>query len=128
GGIVIGDSKAGTVTMTNANITGNNAGTNGGGVYVKIGTFKMDNSAISKNTATSNGGGVYVGNGGNVSSVFVPATFTMTNGTIYGTGAGDLANTAAIGGAALFKTAKGVATLNDTDQGTAELKIDGNIP
>jgi hypothetical protein len=66
---------AGTFTMTDGIIGGNNFNSTGGGVYVDGGTFEMYDGTISGNQAT-NGGGVYVhGNGG---------IFTMKGGTIGG--------------------------------------------
>ena len=54
--------------MTGGTITGNSAGHDGGGVYVKNGSFTMTGGTISGNTAGSgcNGGGVYADINANV--------------------------------------------------------------
>ena len=96
GGVFV--QSSGTLEMKgNAAISGNTATTSGGGVYVYIGTLTMeDNAAISGNTATTNnGGGVYMDGG----------TFTMTGGTIGGSGTAD-ANTAVSGGGVYVIAAK----------------------
>ena len=70
----------GTLTLWNGDITGNNAVSNGGGVYVSSGsTFTMNGGTITKNDAGSSGGGVYVSSG---------STFAMNGGTIAGNNAG----------------------------------------
>ena len=96
GGVDIG---FGTFNMYGGEITGNKAA-KGGGVYVAgsstVNTFNMYGGTISGNTAqddedTQNdgaGGGVYIESG---------SAFTMTGGTIGGTGTGE-ANTATSGG------------------------------
>jgi len=69
----------GTFTMNGGTISGNNAGTSGGGVHVNGGDFTMNNGSINGNTVSGSGGGVYVSNG----------TFTMNDGVISGnTGGG----------------------------------------
>ena len=54
--------------MTGGTITGNSAGHDGGGVYVKNGSFTMTGGSITENTAGSgcNGGGVYADINANV--------------------------------------------------------------
>ena len=70
----------GTLTLWNGDITGNNAVSNCGGVYVSSGsTFTMNGGTITKNDAGSSGGGVYVSSG---------STFAMNGGTIAGNNAG----------------------------------------
>jgi hypothetical protein len=66
--------SSGTFTMHSGEISGNNAGQYGGGVYVSGGTFTMHGGTISVNIAL-NGGGVFVTNSG---------TFTMNGGEISG--------------------------------------------
>jgi hypothetical protein len=80
--------------MDGGEISGNTAKNNGGGVFVNIGSakFTMTSGTISGNTANSQGGGVYQSGG----------TFTMSDGTIYGSNADDLSNTAS-NGAAYYK-------------------------
>jgi predicted outer membrane repeat protein len=104
-GVVISENKAGeygggiaavstttttgdnTITMNGGEISKNEAA-NGGGVYiyaVKVSvSFTMNGGEISKNTATLNGGGVYLRP--NISKATNPytATFTLTDGVIYG--------------------------------------------
>jgi hypothetical protein len=85
GGVIVGDSTGtgGVFEMSGkAAISGNEAGTDGGGVIVWSGTFTMDGeSAIRGNTAAGNGGGVSVANDN--TGNFSP-TFTMKGGTISG--------------------------------------------
>ena len=100
GGVYV---TGGTFTLNDGSIAGNEATKDGGGVYVigsilngivYPGTFTMEGSAsIKGNTATgtadgNEGGGVYVAQYG---------VFTMSGGTIGGTGAG-AGNTATDGG------------------------------
>ena len=112
GGVYVG----GTFTMNGGEISGN-TGYAGGGVFV-IGTFTMSGGEISGNTASSAGGGVYVNNenpfkmeGGTISGNTAPSgggvhgKFYIITGTVYGSDAGDLQNTAN-NGAALFGTAE----------------------
>jgi hypothetical protein len=75
------------VTGSGGTVSGNTAGTDGGGVCVNnvAATFTMIGGTISENTASS-GGGVYVYNTG---------TFTKTGGTVYG----DTNNTHTLGSA-----------------------------
>jgi hypothetical protein len=86
----------GTFTMNDGEISGNTA-TLGGGVYVGNvnGTFTMKGGTISGNTATYPT--AYAGGG-----VFVGGTFRIVTGTIYGSNAGTLSNTATAGLGAAF--------------------------
>ena len=89
----------GTFTMSGGSISGNNAGYDGGGVYVNSnGTFTMSGGSITENEATQNGGGVVVygefnmedgtitGNETSHSGggVYVSETFNMSGGSITG--------------------------------------------
>ena len=74
-GVYVTDS---TFTMNGGTITNNEAGSNGGGVYVNNGSkFTMNNGTISGNVANDSGGGVAVMN---------YCTFTMNGGQIGGDG------------------------------------------
>jgi predicted outer membrane repeat protein len=149
GGVTLSSGAA--FTMSGSAVVSGNKTTEGGGggVYVFTGaTFTMSGSAVvSGNEATSSGGGVYLGqsfeegkpggsfemSGGAISgnkatmyaggvAVFSEATFTMTDGIIYGTDAAPdtQANTAVTdGGAALYKAANGIVKLNGAEQYTA---------
>jgi hypothetical protein len=96
GGIYMG----GSLTMTGGEISENEAGENGGGVYITPvkGSFLMDSAAavISDNRAGDKGGGVYVGGYGGV--------FKLNGGSITG-------NQAASGGG-VFTGYNGVYTKN----------------
>jgi hypothetical protein len=94
GGIYMG----GSLTMTGGEISKNETGENGGGVYITPmkGSFLMDGAAavISDNRAGDKGGGVYVGGYG--------GAFTLNDGSITG-------NQAASGGG-VFTSSRGVYT------------------
>jgi hypothetical protein len=94
GGVYMG----GSLTMTGGEISNNEAGENGGAVYVTPlkGSFLMDgaSAAISDNRAGDKGGGVYVGGYG--------GAFTLNSGSITG-------NQAASGGG-VFTGSRGVYT------------------
>ncbi len=75
GGGILNNSNAATVTIENATVTGNTAGT-GGGIHSQNGNVNLINSTISGNVATSNGGGIYASGG------------TITNSTITNNTAG----------------------------------------
>lgn len=97
GGVLVNN---GSFDMTGGAITGNEAGLQGGGVFISgSGTFTMSGGTISGNTSYNHGGGVYVWssnftmNGGTITGntadssaggVFVDddSTFTMGGGTI----------------------------------------------
>ena len=57
-----------TVNLTSSTVSGNSAGTAGGGIFA--GTLNLTNSTVSGNSAVTNGGGIAAG------------TATLTNGTI----------------------------------------------
>lgn len=97
GGVrVFGNSK---FVMNGGSISGNEAPSNGGSVYIEKGTFEMNGGTILNNKAKSNGGGVYLTgeiasfemNGGIIrdntakfaGGVYMKSgTFQMTDGTI----------------------------------------------
>jgi hypothetical protein len=92
GGGVYVSGDSGKFTMrNNAEISGNNTGSSGGGVYVNTGIFTMEGGTISKNEADQLGGGVLVQSG----------TFQMSGGTVYGNDDDTYKNTADNGGDAL---------------------------
>jgi hypothetical protein len=70
-----------TFIMKGGKITGNTAGTTGGGINLSgVGTsFTMEGGEISGNTAGTTGGGIYLSGG---------ALLTIKGGTIYGSGDG----------------------------------------
>ena len=70
GGII----NLGTLTITNSTISGNVAGSNGGGINKYVGSLIVTNSTISGNVAGAGGGGISNVNGGT----------TVTNSTISG--------------------------------------------
>jgi parallel beta-helix repeat protein len=111
--------------MSDGEIIGNTATSNGGGVYVlKDGTFTMSGGEISGNSvssATSNGGGVYIDSGG---------TFTkQSGGIIYGSNASSALKNTATNGHAVYvispsskrrnTTAGTGVTLDSTKNGSA---------
>ncbi len=60
GGVYVTNSSNSTFTMTDAEISGNKAEADGGGVYVgSNGTFTMDSGTISGNEAGADGGAIY---------------------------------------------------------------------
>jgi len=107
--VTINSNSGGTFIMEGGEVSDNQATSNGGGVYVdgSTSTFTMSGSAkVSGNTATSNGGGVFV---------LGASTFTMTGGTIGGTGSG---NTATNGG--------GVSVAGGSFSMSGSAKVSGN--
>ena len=68
--------SAGTLTVTNSTISGNQAGFHGGGIY-NFGKLTVTNSTISGNQAGFFGGGIF--NQGNINVI---STLTVTNSTI----------------------------------------------
>jgi hypothetical protein len=123
--------NGGTLTLNGGTIDSNTANNNGGGLYVGFYNATLSGTTISGNSATY-GGGIYVISGyelvqtsGTVSGntadygagVAAFGTFTLTGGTIGGTGAG---NTATNYGGGVYVDAAGTFNLNS---GT----ITGNI-
>ena len=95
----------GTLTLWNGDITGNNAVSNGGGVYVSSGsTFTMNGGTITKNDAGSSGGGVYVSSG---------STFAMNGGTIAGNNAGSSGGGVYVSSGSTFTMNGGTITGNN---------------
>ena len=84
-------------TLKNGAVLKNNKAYQGGGVYVNYdGIFNMSgNAKVSGNTAEESGGGVYVRG--------ASTTFTMTGGTVGGTGLGE-GNIAGSGGGVYLDT------------------------
>jgi len=71
--------NAGTLTLTNSTVSGNNADENGGGIYNDNGgTAMLTNITVSGNNAAEDGGGI-----------FNFGTLTLTNSTVSGNNAGD---------------------------------------
>jgi hypothetical protein len=68
GGII----NAGTLTLTNSNVSTNSTSYLGGGIYNNYGTLTLNNSTVSKNTTYSYGGGIYNSSG----------TVTLTDSTV----------------------------------------------
>jgi hypothetical protein len=63
-----------TLTLENMIITGGDASSYGGGIYVELDKIlNLDNVTITQNEASSNGGGIYIGTG---------ASVTINNSTI----------------------------------------------
>jgi len=73
-------SNGGTLTVSNSTITGNSAGSTGGGIY-NNGTATITNSTITGNISTGDGGGIY-----NVGGV------TITNSIVAGNSSKSSAN------------------------------------
>ncbi len=95
----------GTLTLWNGDITGNNARSNCGGVYVSSGsTFTMNGGTITKNDAGSSGGGVYVSSG---------STFAMNGGTIAGNNAGSSGGGVYVSSGSTFTMNGGTITGNN---------------
>ncbi len=72
--------------VTNCVISGNNAGTQGGGVYVRVNGVTLSDCEISGNTAVTEGGGVYFGSSatdGIVSNCTIRANEAGNGGGIY---------------------------------------------
>ena len=81
GGVGGGIFNAGTLTLTNSTVSGNNADGDGGGIYnANGGTATLTNITVSGNNAGVDGGGVFNDGGG---------TMTLTNSTVSGNNAGD---------------------------------------
>ena len=74
--------NASTVNIENCIITGNEADTNGGGIYVEGTPTTITNCIFTGNTA-KNGGGIYIIQGDRIPVV------TISGGTIGGTGTGE---------------------------------------
>lgn len=107
-----------TGTVTGGVITGGNAATWGGGIYITESTFTMNGGTIAGNTAGENAGGVFVQTNG---------SFTMNGGTIAGnvatrySGGGIYVNTSAS-----FTMNGGMIADNKSNGGTA-ISNKGNV-
>ena len=109
---------ASTVNITNCTITGNEADTNGGGIYVESTYTTITNCIFTKNTARD-GGGIYINKtGGHIYVV------EIIDGTIGGTGQ---ANKATRNGGGIYVGQSCILNLKDsTDSGTQGVLIKGN--
>ena len=109
---------ASTVKIENCIITGNEAKTNGGGIYVESTYTKITNCTFTKNTARD-GGGIYITKtGGHIYVV------EIIDGTIGGTGQ---ANEATRNGGGIYVGQSCILNLKDsTDSGTQGVRITGN--
>ncbi|HET9906171.1 MAG TPA: choice-of-anchor Q domain-containing protein, partial [Anaerolineales bacterium] len=81
------------VTVTNSTITGNYAGSFGGGIFNKNGTLTLNNSTISGNDADGEAGG----------GIFSYSTVTLNNTTVSGNNGGGIYFYNDSGGAITFK-------------------------
>ena len=114
--------RCGTFTMYVGTVSGNEAGTNGGGVYVDGGAFTMNDGTIGgtaagANTAT-NGGGVYVGSSG---------TFDMYDGTVssnMATGASGSGGGVYVGSGTFSKSSTGGVIYGKYTEGSPSLPED----
>jgi hypothetical protein len=126
-----------TLTIANSTLSGNTAGTYGGGVYIFSTSATIIGSTISNNTAGDNGGGAdfhtdnsdvrieestFTGNhssdnGGGISSV--GANMVVTNSTVQG-------NTAAFGGG-MYVGASKTAISRTTISGNSALLAGGGV-
>ena len=75
GGIYVNTNSK--VILDGVTVSGNKAGTDGGGIYVR-GTLEMTNTTVSNNTAGDTGGGIYV---------YTSGDFTLTDSVITGNSA-----------------------------------------
>jgi len=120
GGGVLND---GTFTMHNGRISGNIAGSSGGGVWIQpSATFTMHNGEISDNHASGvgpdigNGGGVAVNNG----------TFAMYGGTITGNTAIRGGGGVVVGGVGTFAMSGGTISGNEANLNGGGVYVGGN--
>ena len=109
----------GTLTLWNGDITGNNASSNCGGVYVSSGsTFTMNGGTITKNDAGSNGGGVYVSSG---------STFAMNGGTIAGNNADFNGGGVYVSSGSTFAMNGGIITGNNSTNNSYKKIYSGGV-
>ena len=78
----------GTTTITDCEITSNSATTTGGGIHMANGTLNLSDIEITDNTATTNGGGIYhvAGTINITDSEIINNTATTTGGGIHKAG------------------------------------------
>ena len=97
-------SNRGSLTISNSSISGNDAGDDGGGLWIddSYTSSTISNTTISGNTAGDDGGGIF----------FEDGTFSMVNSTISG-------NTAGYDGGGLW--------LDDINATISDSTIDGNV-
>ena len=109
---------ASTVKIENCIITGNEAETNGGGIYVESTPTTITNCTFTRNTAID-GGGIYINKTGGSNPVV-----KIIDGTIGGTGQGNIATG---NGGGIYVGQSCLLRLNDsTDSGTQGVLITGN--
>ncbi|UTY30013.1 hypothetical protein E4N76_03745 [Treponema putidum] len=109
---------ASEIKIENCIITGNEAETNGGGIYVESTYTKITNCTFTKNTARD-GGGIYITKTGSHTYVL-----EIIDGTIGGTGQ---ANEATRNGGGIYVGQSCILNLKDsTDSGTQGVRITGN--
>lgn len=109
--------NGGTFEMNGGTISGNDAGVNGGGVFVvEDGTFEMNGGTISGNSAEKWGGGICITNG----------TFTMNDGTISGNKATDWGNDVYVSQISTFTLDNGVVAKNPDATGYS-VYVDGTF-
>ena len=109
----------GTLTLWNGDITGNNAVSNCGGVYVSSGsTFAMNGGTIAGNNAGSSGGGVYLSSG---------STFTMNGGTITGNNAGSNGGGVCLYSGSTFTMNGGIITGNNSTNNSYKNIYSGGV-
>ena len=109
---------ASTVKIENCIITGNEAETNGGGIYVESTYTTITNCTFTTNTARD-GGGIYINKTGSHTYVV-----EISDGTIGGTGQGNIATG---NGGGIYVGQSCILKLKDsTDSGTQGVRITGN--
>ena len=109
---------ASTVKIENCIITGNEAETNGGGIYVESTYTTITNCTFTTNTARD-GGGIYINKTGSHTYVV-----EISDGTIGGTGQGNIATG---NGGGIYVGQSCILNLKDsTDSGTQGVRITGN--
>ena len=109
--------NGGTFEMSGGRISGNDAGVNGGGVFVvEDGTFMMSGGTISGNSAKTWGGGICITDG----------KFTMNGGTISGNSAHDQGNDVYVSQRSTFTLGNGVVAKNPDATGYS-VYVDGTF-
>ncbi len=104
----------GSLTLSNGSITGNIAGSQGGGVYIETGSFTMNSGSLSNNRSYGSAGGAFVKNG----------NFTLNNGEVTSNKALNMDDTSSSGntGGGVFVTGGGTLTI---ENGTVKLNSSG---
>ncbi len=117
-GIFVGSTA--NLTLANSVISGNSAGSDGGGIYVASGataTVSVTDSTIANNTSALDGGGIYFFSGGNLSLTRSTISGNKSSGTTGG------------GGIYFFGTvgAGGFNIINSTVSGNSAANSGGGI-